>query len=89
MADESRPRVAAIGGFYDLDKNVQLGQEARKDAEEIGRAIAEAGCGLVVYFSDDKSLGNHTLCAGSWLRFLLVSLGPASTCATPKHSAGR
>jgi len=61
MADESRPRVAAIGGFYDLDKNVQLGQEARKDAEEIGRALAEAGFGLVVYFSDDKSLEPHVV----------------------------
>lgn len=61
MADEPRPRVAVIGGFYDVDADLQLGQEAREYAQGIGRALAEAGFGLVVYFSNDKSLEPHVV----------------------------
>ncbi len=61
MADEPRPRVAAIGGFYDLDADLQLGQEAREYAQALGRTLAEAGFGLVVYFSNDKSLEPHVV----------------------------
>ena len=61
MADEPRPRVAVIGGFYDLDTNPQLGQEAREYARTLGRSLAETGFGLVVYFSDDKSLEPHVV----------------------------
>lgn len=61
MADEPRPRVATIGGFYDLDSDVALGQEAREYAVQLGRALAEANFGLVVYFSDDQSLEPHVV----------------------------
>ena len=59
MADEARPRVAIIGGFYDLDNDPSLSNEAREYAQSLGRALAEAGFGLVVYYSDDKSLEPH------------------------------
>jgi hypothetical protein len=62
MADEIRPRVAVIGGFYDLDeKYPQSGPEAREYAQELGRKLAETGFGLVVYFSNDKSLEPHVV----------------------------
>jgi hypothetical protein len=61
MAVEPRPRVAVVGGFYDLDVDSQLGQEAREYARALGRTLAEAGFGLVVYFSDDKSLEPHVV----------------------------
>lgn len=62
MPDQFRPRVAIVGGFYDLDNaNPQLGQEARAYAEKLGAALAKAGLGLVVYFSDDKSLEPHVV----------------------------
>jgi len=61
MADEPRPRVAVVGGFYDLDADPQLGQEAREYAQALGRTLAEAGFGLVVYFSNDKSLEPHVV----------------------------
>jgi hypothetical protein len=53
--------VAVVGGFYDLDANVQLGREAREYAQMLGRTLAEAGFGLVVYFSNDKSLEPHVV----------------------------
>jgi hypothetical protein len=61
MADEIRPRVAVVGGFYDLDADQQLGREARDYAQALGRTLAEAGFGLVVYFSNDKSLEPHVV----------------------------
>src|SRR5262249_36231095 len=63
MAEETRPRVAVIGGFYklDADKDVQLGPGARDYAEKLGRTLAEAGFGLVGYFSNDKSLEPHVV----------------------------
>lgn len=62
MADETteaRPRVAVVGGFYDLDADPQLGKEAHEYAQTLGRALAETGFALVVYFSNDKSLEPH------------------------------
>ena len=63
MADgttEARPRVAVVGGFYDLDADPQLGKEAhRVRADARPRAYAETGFALVVYFSNDKSLEPH------------------------------
>jgi hypothetical protein len=53
--------VAVIGGFYNLDANPQLGKEARDYAQALGRALAETGFGLVVYFSNDKSLEPHVV----------------------------
>ncbi len=61
MADEPRPRVAVVGGFYNLDADPQLGQEAREYAQALGRSLAETGFGLVVYFSNDKSLEPHVV----------------------------
>lgn len=62
MADEPKPRVAIVGGFYDLDdKDPKLGQEARDYAEALGRSLAEKGFGLVVYFSTDQSLEPHVV----------------------------
>ena len=83
MAIEPRPRVAIIGGFFNLDANPKLGQEAREYTKALGHALAGAGFGLVVYFST-TSLWSPTLCVGSWLRYLLASLDPVSTCATRK-----
>jgi hypothetical protein len=59
VAVEPRPRVAIIGGFYELDG--QLGQEAREYAQALGRSLAEAGFGLVVYWSEDESLEPHVV----------------------------
>jgi hypothetical protein len=50
-----------IGGFYDLDADLQLGREAREYAQALGRTLAEAGFGLVVYLSNDKSLEPHVV----------------------------
>lgn len=61
MANEPRPRVAVVGGFYDLDGDPTLGQEAREYAQALGRTLAESGFGLVVYFSNDKSLEPHVV----------------------------
>lgn len=61
MANEPRPRVAVVGGFYDLDDDPKLGKEARDYAEALGRSLAETGFGLVVYFSNDKSLEPHVV----------------------------
>lgn len=43
MANGPTPRVAVVGGFYDLDANAQLGQEVREYAKALGRALAEIG----------------------------------------------
>jgi hypothetical protein len=61
LTNRLRPRVAVVGGFYALDANSQLGREAREYAETLGRALAEAGFGIVVYFSNDKSLEPHVV----------------------------
>jgi len=61
MPEGPRPRVAVIGGFYDLDTDPKLGDEAREYAKLLGRALAEGGFGLVVYFSNDKSLEPHVV----------------------------
>jgi hypothetical protein len=62
MPYQYRPRIAIVGGFYDLDtSNAQIGQEARLYARELGAALAKAGFGLVVYFSDDQSLEPHVV----------------------------
>ena len=61
MANEPRPRVAVVGGFYDLDADPKLGKDARDYAEALGRSLADSGFGLVVYFSNDKSLEPHVV----------------------------
>jgi hypothetical protein len=82
MADEPKPRVAVVGGFYDLDADPQLGRDAREYAQALGRALAEAGFGVVVYFSEDKSLEPHVV------RGFVAALpaGEAAPCIDVRYS---
>jgi hypothetical protein len=82
MADEIKPRVAVVGGFYDLDVDVPLGREAREYAETLGRTLADAGFGLVVYFSNDQSLEPHVV------RGFVAALPPgeSATCIDVRYS---
>lgn len=48
------PFVAVIGGFYQCDENVAA--NAKATAQLIGVELARAKVGLIVYFSDEKSL---------------------------------
>lgn len=59
MADERKPRVAIIGGFHELD--AVSGRDAREYAQALGGSLAEAGFGLVVYWSEDSSLEPHVV----------------------------
>ena len=62
MPNDSMPFVAIIGGFWDLQKlNPSKVDEAKNMAKEIGAALANAGMGLVVYFSNDESLEPHVV----------------------------
>jgi hypothetical protein len=59
MATAERAYVAIIGGFFDLDATTKA--EAKAYGKEIGQALAEAGFGLLVYFSDESSLEPHVV----------------------------
>jgi hypothetical protein len=59
MPHSSMPFVAIIGGIWQL--TTAEADDARKTAQEIGAALATAGMGLVVYFSDDASLEPHVV----------------------------
>jgi len=59
MANDSMPFVAIIGGFWGMDPAVL--DEAKETAKELGAALANAGMGLVVYFSNDESLEPHVV----------------------------
>ena len=59
MANSNMPFVAIIGGIWKLAPAVA--DDARKMAQDIGAALATAGMGLVVYFSDDASLEPHVV----------------------------
>jgi hypothetical protein len=59
MANDSMPFVAIIGGFWTLAPTTA--EEAKKTARDIGAALANAGMGLVVYFSNDESLEPHVV----------------------------
>jgi hypothetical protein len=59
MANSGMPFVAIIGGIWELD--VAVIDDAKKTAQEIGAALATAGMGLVVYFSNDESLEPHVV----------------------------
>jgi len=59
MANDDMPFVAIVGGIWQLTPAVA--DDARKTAQEIGAALAAAGMGLVVYFSDDASLEPHVV----------------------------
>src|SRR5215472_584440 len=59
MASADMPFVAIVGGFYQADPATAAAAKAA--AREIGKELAKAGFGLVVYFSDDKSLEPHVV----------------------------
>ncbi|MEO1511786.1 MAG: hypothetical protein AAFU70_06925 [Planctomycetota bacterium] len=60
--DTNRPYIAVVGGFWDLDeKDPDQGRRARAEAREIGACLAKRGLGLIVYFSDDRSLEPHVV----------------------------
>lgn len=55
MTIKKMPFVAIIGGFYSMQDPIAV-DDARNTAKELGAALAKAGFGLVVYFSDANSL---------------------------------
>lgn len=55
------PFVAIIGGLWVLKEDSAAFDEAKKTAAEIGAALANAGMGLVVYFSNVESLEPHVV----------------------------
>jgi hypothetical protein len=59
MEVESMPFVGVIGGLWQLDP-AQFAA-AKAVGEQIGEELAKAGFGLLVYFSDDKSLEPHVV----------------------------
>ncbi|MFL6208025.1 MAG: hypothetical protein ACJ74W_04205 [Pyrinomonadaceae bacterium] len=59
MANNSMPFVAIIGGIWALDAAVV--DDAKQTAQDIGAALASAGMGLVVYFSNVESLEPHVV----------------------------
>lgn len=56
MASNARSFVGIIGGFWGLKGDPDVYGRAQTMAKEIGAALASAGFGLVVYFSNDDSL---------------------------------
>jgi len=56
VADTRRPFVAIVGGLRFLDADPKAKAAAKETAKIIGAALAKAGCGLVVYYSDEQSL---------------------------------
>lgn len=62
MAKVNQSFVAVIGGFWDLmEKDPDKFDDAKKMAREVGEALAKAGLGLVVYFSEEVSLEPHVV----------------------------
>lgn len=59
MISSTTPFVAIVGGFYDLDP--AKADDAKSLAGEIGAALAKEGMGLVVYYSDERSLEPHVV----------------------------
>jgi hypothetical protein len=53
------PYVAVIGGLWAMSSDQAAA--AKQAAQAIGAALAEAGFGLVVYFSDEMSLEPHVV----------------------------
>jgi len=54
MTDAGRPFIAVIGGMREMDDSKF--QRAQTEGRKIGEQLAQAGFGLVVYFSDQRSL---------------------------------
>src|SRR5437764_12850815 len=61
MAGDGMPFVAIIGGLWTLKDDPARAEEAKRTAKEIGAVLANAGMGLVVYFSNDESLEPHVV----------------------------
>lgn len=59
MSNASMPFVAVIGGLWQLDQ--QTAALAIDAGKAIGAELAKSGFGLVVYFSDDRSLEPHVV----------------------------
>ncbi len=59
MADAERAFIAVIGGLFDLEATRKA--QAKLYARELGQALAQAGLGLVVYFSEEDSLEPHVV----------------------------
>jgi hypothetical protein len=57
--DSDMPFVAVIGGLWALDP--KLAAAAKETGKAIGGEFAKAGFGLLVYFSNDKSLEPHVV----------------------------
>src|SRR5213078_1320761 len=74
MVNDSMPFVAIIGGIWSLSP--AEADDARKTAHEIGAALATAGMGLVVYFSNDESLEPHVV--SGYVKALPPNVGTAS-----------
>ncbi|HMK26519.1 MAG TPA: hypothetical protein VK483_10855 [Chitinophagaceae bacterium] len=74
MANNKMQFVAIVGGIWELNDSDNA--EARKTAQEIGEALADAGMGLVVYFSDPGSLEPHVVTG--YVRKLLPGTGAGS-----------
>ena len=68
------PFVAIIGGIWKLSP--EEADDGRKTAQEIGAALATAGMGLVVYFSDDASLEPHVV--SGYVKALPQGVGASS-----------
>jgi len=59
MEDVRTPFVAIIGGLWKLDETNAI--KAKQTGELLGKELANAGFGLVVYFSNDESLEPHVV----------------------------
>jgi hypothetical protein len=59
MENADMPFVAVIGGLWQLDQTKAAAAKAA--GKVIGAELAKAGFGLLVYFSNDKSLESHVV----------------------------
>ncbi len=59
MENDRRFFVAIIGGFWKLDKAIT--SNAQQEGIALGRELAQAGFGLIVYFSNEMSLEPHVV----------------------------
>jgi hypothetical protein len=89
MANDPRPFVAIIGGFWKLKtEHPALFEEAKEVARDIGAALATAGMGLVVYFSNDESLEPYVV--SGYVKTIPAGLVPVRfACASLNHRRTR
>jgi hypothetical protein len=80
----NRPFVGIVGGFYKLKSEPAIFDDAKNTAREIGAALAAAGMGLVVYFSDDDSLEPHVV--AGYVKALPAGAGQGSIRVRYAHS---